>query len=176
MAQIESALVIPVPQAEALVGPLRERFEPSASLGAPAHITLLYPFIDPRQIDDRVLNILAACFRTFTPIEFSLSAIRRFPTGTLYLALDPDEPFRALTRAIWKLFPDTPPYSGHWPDIVPHLSIGQFADEGEVERVADELGRACKDALPASARATDVALIDNSTGRWTRRSTFRLGN
>ena len=50
MPKPESALVILVPEAEPLVRPFRHRFDPSAALGVPAHITLLYPFIAPEQM------------------------------------------------------------------------------------------------------------------------------
>jgi hypothetical protein len=40
----ESAFAVSVPEAERYVGALRDRFDPTAKLGAPAHITLLYPF------------------------------------------------------------------------------------------------------------------------------------
>jgi len=41
----ESALVILVPEAEAIVGRLRQRYDPSAAVGMLAHITLNYPFL-----------------------------------------------------------------------------------------------------------------------------------
>ena len=39
--KIESALIIAVPEAEPLVKAWRERFDYSAGVGVPAHITLL---------------------------------------------------------------------------------------------------------------------------------------
>ena len=39
------ALVVLVPEAEASVGRLRQRYDPSAAVGMPAHITLNYPFL-----------------------------------------------------------------------------------------------------------------------------------
>jgi hypothetical protein len=176
MAKTESALVILVPEAEPLVQPFRDSYEPSAALGVAAHITLLYPFIAPERIDADTLDAVAACFRGFAPIAFSLTAVRRFPAETLYLAPAPDEPFRKLTMAIWDRFPDTPPYGGVWPDIVPHLSLGRFADAGELERVADEFTRASETALPIRAHATTAVLFVNTTGRWVIGPTFKLGN
>lgn len=44
MIVLESALVVLVPEAEALVKSFRDRHDPSAAAGVPAHITLLYPF------------------------------------------------------------------------------------------------------------------------------------
>jgi hypothetical protein len=42
--QATTALVILVPEAEALVKAFRERYDPSAAEGMPAHVTVLYPF------------------------------------------------------------------------------------------------------------------------------------
>jgi len=109
MPKAESALVILVPEAEPLVRPFRERFDPSAALGVPAHITLLHPFIVPERISADTLDAVAECFRGLAPVAFSLTEVRRFPADTLNLAPAPDEPFRKLTLAIWHRFPDTPP-------------------------------------------------------------------
>jgi hypothetical protein len=173
MTPSESALVVMVPEAEALVRPFRERHDPSAAAGVPAHVTVLYPFLPPDAIDARVLDDLRACLRRFAPIHCSLGPIRRFP-GVLYLAPDPDEPFRQLTLAIWERF-RTPPYGGKWPDIVPHLSVAQLADEMQLDRIATEFASEARETLPIAATASAVTLIDNRSGRWQTRAAFALG-
>jgi len=172
----ESALVICVPEAESLVGPYRQRFDPSAAIGVPAHVTLLYPFVDPRGIDAIVTDTLSACFSAHKPIDFELNRVRRFPQETLYLEPDPDQPFRQLTEAVWQRFPETPPYGGRWPDIVPHLSIGQFQEEGTLAQAMRDVSQLWQGALPIRARASGVALIENVTGLWATRHVFQLGN
>jgi hypothetical protein len=92
----------------------------------------------------------------------------------VYLAPDPDEPFRKLTLAIWQRFPDRPPYGGAYPDIVPHLSVGRFSDAEEMDRVAGELAAALNSAPTVRAYASTAVLIENTTGRWTTRCAFRL--
>lgn len=176
MSKTESALVILVPEAEPLVRPFRDLYDPSAALGVPAHITLLYPFIEPEKIGADTLDAIAECFSGFAPIAFSLTEVRRFPAETLYLAPAPDEPFSRLTMAIWDRFPEAPPYGGAWPDIVPHLSVARFADAGELERVADERARVWETALPIRAHARTAVLLVNATGRWVIGPTFKLGN
>ena len=171
----ESALVVLVPEAEPLVGTYRERFDSSAAAGLGAHITLLYPFVEPGKIGESELDLLAECLRGFAPIAFSLAKIRRFPVETLYLEPDPAEPFRQLTMAIWERFPDRPPYGGAWPDIVPHLSVGRFADAAAMDKVAADLARALEQSPPIRARSGTVALIENMAGRWIVRRTFKLG-
>ena len=169
----ESALVVLVPQAEALVGPFRDLYDPSAMAGVPAHITLLYPFRPPEEIDEGVRESLRACFESFASFSFSLSASRRFP-GVLYLAPDSDEPFRQLTSALWRRYPETPPYGGKWPNIVPHLTVAQVADPAALDRVASEFAHASHRRLPITGRTTGVALMDNRSGRWVVRTVFGL--
>jgi 2'-5' RNA ligase superfamily len=72
MSSGESALVVLVPEAEALARPFRDKYEPSAAAGVPAHITLLYPFKAPDEIDDIIVGKLRDCFARFQPIQFAL--------------------------------------------------------------------------------------------------------
>jgi 2'-5' RNA ligase len=174
MSADESALVVLVPDAGQLVKPFRDLYDPSAALGVPAHITLLYPFKPPGQIDDTVLTRLRIGFARFTPIAFTLQSIRHFP-DVLYLAPDPAEPFRALTRTIWAWYPETPPYGGKWPDIVPHLSVASVADQRELGRIATEFEQASRNALPIKATANEISLLEKHSGRWMVRAAFKLG-
>ena len=79
MSSSESALVVLVPEAEAVVKPFRDQYDPSAAAGMPAHITLLYPFKTPDEVDQMTLDGLRDCFACFEPIPFSLGTIQRFP-------------------------------------------------------------------------------------------------
>jgi len=169
----ETALVVLVPEAEFLVKPFRDRFDPSAALGVPAHITLLYPFKPPDEIDEVLLAQLRDGFARFAPIAFALQSIQRFP-GVLYLAPDPVEPFRALIRAITGWYPVTPPYGGKWPDIIPHLSVASVGDEQALARIADEFTRAGRDALPIKATANEVCLLEKRIGCWKLRTSLEL--
>src|ERR1051325_8060387 len=55
MSSSESALVVLVPEAEVFAKPFRDQYDPSAAAGMPAHITLLYPFKAPDEVDDITL-------------------------------------------------------------------------------------------------------------------------
>jgi len=68
-----------VPEAEPFVSAPRERFDPSADAGAPAHITLLHPFVDPVDIGAAILRTLDEIFLGATAFVFRLAAVRRFP-------------------------------------------------------------------------------------------------
>ena len=174
MRAIESALVILVPEAESLVKPFGDKYDPSAAKGCPAHVTLLYPFKPPVEITEADLDNLKRCFSRFPPFHFTLLSTRRF-SNTLYFAPQPDEPFRQLTFTIWDCYPETPPYGGVYSDVVPHLTVADHLPDEQLNRIAAELGEASKGKLPISAQADDVALLDTKSGRWQVRTRFRLG-
>jgi hypothetical protein len=171
---IESALVFLVPEAEALVGPFRDRHDPAAAAGMPAHITLLYPFRPP---DATVLDGLRQCFAPFAPFPFVLVETRRFeaPDAVLYLAPEPAEAFRALTSAIWQRWPERPPYGGRHADVIPHLCVAQVADLQQLDAIALRFEPKAAAVLPIRAMATRVVLMDTRSGWWQIRTTFDLG-
>lgn len=168
----ETVLMVVVPEAEELVRPFRLRFDPSAALGAPAHLTTLYPFLPPARIDGDVCERLTACCAAQAPIDFRLSEIRRFGDEILYLAPAPDEPFRQLTRTLWRLFPQTPPYAGRHAEIIPHLSVAWVRDAALLDQIARDFTIAAAAHPPIKSRATALALFDNASGRWEQRAVF----
>jgi 2'-5' RNA ligase len=168
-----SALIVLVPEAEALVKPFRDAYDPSAAAGMPAHITLLYPFKPPDEIAATVLDALRACLAPFGALHFSLASTRRFP-GVLYLAPSPDDALRRMTMAIWERFPETPPYGGRFADVIPHLTVAQLDDEQRLDRIAAAFALASRDKLPLVAAATEVALMHYRSDRWHVCATFGL--
>jgi 2'-5' RNA ligase superfamily len=92
----------------------------------------------------------------------------------LYLAPEPDEPFRQLVLAIWDQYLETPPYGGKWLDIVPHLSVAWVKDEQQLDRIATDFAQASRGRLPISATAAEVSLMEKRSGRWLIRATFGL--
>src|SRR5262249_10404176 len=114
----ESALIVRVPEAEPHVAHLRERHDPAAQLGVPAHITLLFPFLSPERITAAVLGEIRAIASATAAFSFRLSGPRHFP-GVLYLAPEPPAPFVELTEALVRRFPEFPPYGGQISSILP---------------------------------------------------------
>jgi len=174
MSSGESALVVLVPEAEAVAKPFRDRYDPSAAAGMPAHITLLYPFKAPDDTDETTLDKLRDCFARIKSFRFWLGTIKRFPE-VLYLAPEPDEPFRQLTLSIWGLFPETPPFGGKWAAIIPHLTVAQVANERHLAAIEDDFAKASRGKLPIRAIASNIALMDYRSGHWEVRTMFSLG-
>jgi 2'-5' RNA ligase len=107
----ETALIVPIPEAEDAVGSLRATLDRSASWGVPAHVTVLYPFLPPDDVNSDVLAALNDIISATPRFDIALAHTDWFDDTAVWLAPLPDWPFRDLTSAVWRRFPDTPPYS-----------------------------------------------------------------
>ena len=167
-----SAFAVKVPAAEPLVEDLRRRHDATVALGVPAHITVLVPFMDPALITGEVLDRARRVLQRTPSFSFSLGAVGRFPE-TAYLAPEPAAPFVAMTLALVEAFPDFPPYGGEHAGVIPHLSVAH-GDALRAEETAIELRARLLASGPVHATCTEVALIENSSGRWQDLHVFPL--
>ena len=170
----ETALVVAVPEAEALVRPVRARHDPSAADGMPAHVTVLYPFMDTTVIDQQTGDLLQALFAAHPPFGCRLTHIGSFTDTAVYLAPEPAAPFVALTEAVAARFPDYPPYRGIHASIVPHLTVA-LASGATLNHVADAFARRARAALPIAVPVDAVTLFERQAGRWRERARYALG-
>ncbi len=165
-----SALIIPVAEAEPAVAELRRLHDPAAQDGLPAHVTVLYPFLPPRALDDHVIERLGDLAAAAPAFTFELGQFGRFP-GVLYLAPEPGDPFVALTEAVESQWPNCPPYRGEFDQIIPHLTVAEGALDATESVVSAVSG-----SLPISANAAEIWLmVQERGGHWTVRDRFSLG-
>jgi 2'-5' RNA ligase len=164
-----SALVLPVPDADALVGHLRLAHDPSARAGMGAHVTLLFPFLPAAQIDDGVLARLEEQLRHAGSVELRFDRLARFP-GVSYLALADTEGVSAKIRALAAAWPECPPYGGRFADIVPHLTVA-YGDDPLLDAIEAELAPALPLLIPVR---TAMLAVEDATGRWRERAQFAL--
>ena len=68
----ESAIIVPAPEVEPVVGPLRLQFDMGARLGIPAHITLLYPCLLYTSCVHYIVDLVAARERAAVEKENAL--------------------------------------------------------------------------------------------------------
>jgi 2'-5' RNA ligase len=168
----ETAFIVRVPEAEAHVASLRSRFDAAVRLGVPAHITVLVPFMPPDQITRSVLAQIQAALSQVSSFAFTLSQVRRFP-ATAYLAPEPAAPFIALTEALFREFPQFPPFGGAHESIVPHLTVAN-GDASEATVAEAELEDVIRSNGPISSVCSSVSLLENSTGLWREMHVFAL--
>lgn len=165
----ETALLAVVEAAEPLVGPWRARYDETAPLGVPAHVSVLVPFLDAERIDAQVSADLAGIIAGYRSFTVRFTECRRFPE-VVYLAPTPDEPFRALTESLVARWPECPPYGGQFAEIIPHLTVAH----GQPAEVLDQVDAAVSASLPVTAVVSAVSLFVNDDGRWCRTIDFPL--
>jgi len=169
-----SALVVPVLEAEEVVGRYRRRLDPTTRRGMPAHITVVAPFAPPSEIDEATLTLLTSVLGELSAFSFELRQIGWFGDKVTYLTPEPAEPFVEMTRRVVSAFPSYVPYGGEFAEVVPHLTVGEGAHPIRLRRAARRL----HEKLPVRARANEVWLmtLDDERTRWRRSHTFVLGD
>ena len=173
MSDAMTALVVPIPEAEPVVGAYRQKHDPSAAWGILPHVTVLTPFVTPSRVDDALLAELAALFADMPAFACRFETAGRFP-GIVYLAPRPADRFRAITQRLVAQFPDCPPYGGEFERVVPHLTVLHDCADCLCERVVPCL----EDELPLVAQVNEVMLFEgaNREPGWIRRARFPLGS
>lgn len=127
-------------------------------------MTVLYPFVPPDRINQLVLDRLAEAVGSVPAFDVTLARLSWFGHNVLWLAPEPEHPFRALTTAVWERFPDHPPYRGAHADLVPHLTIGADASLERLQRAA----MAIRPLLPIRSHVAAARLMQGSpdAGTW----------
>jgi hypothetical protein len=153
----QTAVIVPVPAMDPVVGRWRARYDRSEPLGVPAHVTICVPFAPLGDVAG-----LAELVAGTGSLRVRFASLAEFP-GVLYAEPDPGDPFRALTRALARRWPEYPPYGGQFGDeVTPHLTIAESADPGVLaEARADVLPR-----LPMETVLAGAVLLAFDGSRW----------
>jgi hypothetical protein len=135
---------------------------------------VLFPFVDPAAVDDRleeVVRTLAARHRAF---ETSFARVGG-ADGVVWLVPEPDAPFRSLTNDAWGRFPEHPPYGGKFEELIPHLTIGQ-GDPAAIAGLRAEVERDLDGRLPLTVLVDALSLFVSAGGTWSRTARFPLAD
>jgi 2'-5' RNA ligase len=156
-----AAVVVPVPAAEPVVGPWRERFDSSAARGMPAHITALSPFLDEDRLTNDVLAALREVCTERPALDVVFRRTARFP-DVLYLDPEPADGLRQLTLDIAEQWPEAPPYRGAFDEVIPHLTVAHRVGADALHTVEADLLR----GLPVTTRLLEARLYVFDGERW----------
>jgi len=168
----ESALIVEVPEAEPAVGRWRSMLDPVSGVGIPAHVTVLYPFLE--RVSDRALGAIREIASLIPAFAFSLASVARWPS-VIYLPPTPVEPFLDLTERCLTRWPNLRPYGGTFDDIVPHLTVAHEKDAPIDDELAATITEDVAAHLPIDSMARAVSLWVTDGGAWTAHTTFPLG-
>jgi 2'-5' RNA ligase len=172
----ETAVLVLVPEAEGAVAEHRAHLDGAASWGVPAHLSVVYPFVPPADVDEHTLARLAAAIATAPAFDCVFARTDWFGDDVLWLAPEPDAPFRTLTKAVVAAFPAHLPYGGMYDEPTPHLTIGERRLGSTAELTAAE--DAVRAHLPIRARVDRAVLLAGRPehNTWQPVAEFLLGS
>ena len=171
-----SGIIVPI-RLPADLEAIRLREVASARAGAPAHVTLLFPFVPARELRGEHLEHVARLVGSVPAFDVWLREVRRWdpgggaPEGVIWLDPEPSGPFIELTNALGREFPDFGPYGGLHDKIIPHLTIAS-----DDRRRLRTVQAAARPSLPFRRRVSAAILIvEGVDGRWHTRRRFAMG-
>lgn len=168
---MKTGLILPVPEAEPVVGEARERHD-AAAVGAPPHVTLIFPFRPMEAVDGTVLNWLESLFASTPAFELSFARLGRFK-GVRWLRPSPRAPVDDLVARLVRAFPDCPPYEGaHGSRPEPHLTFAVGRDEEALDFVALAVKERMTEPIRAQIRAAALYALDEAG--WREQARFPL--
>ncbi|SCL17787.1 2'-5' RNA ligase superfamily protein [Micromonospora rhizosphaerae] len=163
----QTAIIVAVPEAGHLVDRWRQLYDSSAPLGVPAHVTILYPFLEIGRIDESVVEQLRQLFARQPAVQVKFHRCGRFP-DVLYLEPEPADTFKSLTASIVEHWPEAPPYGGAHDEVVPHLTVAGGIDEETLALIEGDVAA----RLPVQAAVTEARLIAFDGSQWATRTRF----
>jgi 2'-5' RNA ligase superfamily len=108
MEPTQTALIVPVPEAEPAVGRFRASLDRAASWGVPAHVTVLYPFLPPQLVDDQVLAALRDIVAGVPRFDIVLTHVDWFGDTVVWVAPAGSSISRSHRSGVATLPRDTP--------------------------------------------------------------------
>jgi 2'-5' RNA ligase len=129
----------------------------------PAHLTLLYPFVEPPELAKAVRKAIEDVASHHAPFEYELSGMAVWP-DTIYAAVAPTHPFIDLQHDLQAAFPAYPIYGRDATfRFVPHVTIAEGDAVADASVWSDPAWR----TLPRPGRAAALEVIaTGDDGRW----------
>ena len=143
--------------------------------GIPLSITMLYPFAVRSEVQLH-REALRSFFASQPAFDLELARLAQWEeSGAVYAVPEPEQPLRDLMRALWRLFPQFPPYGEVGADPPPHASLTLSGGEDR-SATLERVERRLEGLLPAQFHISEAALMEEEApDRMRLRETFRLG-
>jgi 2'-5' RNA ligase len=172
--KLTTVIMIVAPhEVQAVAVPLMRRYSPDSLARVPAHLTVLYPFVEYDHLDDACFR-LEHIFAGIAPFEITMDGYGEFPT-VLYMKPRDPGPIKRIFRRVYQDFPDCAPYGGTYgDDLTPHMTVGEFESPAELAAAKAALPR----YQPITFRATRLHVmygIDHVTLPWITHTVIPLG-
>ncbi len=125
-----AVVIVASHEVQAIAVPILREYALDTLIRVPAHLTLLYPFVQYEQLEAACQKLRAVCAE-ITPFDITMDGYDHFPTVAFMKPADP-QPLREVFRRLYAVFPECPPYRGQFGyDIHPHMTVGEFDSEAD---------------------------------------------
>ena len=161
-------LVALVPEADDALEASNRLLPHDKRLTAPAHITLVYPFLPSGAVETARAE-MESFFAGLSPVSFRLN-LGWFGREVLILIPDPAELLIHLTQSILDQWPEYPYYGGEYGEVEPHLSLGFRTAE-----LLEPIAAAVEAYVPICVTIAAVSLLVGPHESMTAGQSFRLG-
>jgi 2'-5' RNA ligase len=152
---LESVVLVPALDVGQLVRDLRMQYDPSAAEGISPHVTLMFPFTQPADMTEHIIDTLEGLISQARAFDFSLTRVGQFEQGVVYLEPEPAAPFAHLTREIGRQF-RIKPFGGQFGENpVTHLTVAILDSPLKRQDLVTRLGP----ELPIRVRAEEAWLM-----------------
>jgi 2'-5' RNA ligase len=172
VSELETAVSIVLDDARPQLEPVRAEFHAgSVAMGIPLHLTLLYPFAPPDQVDEVALEEF---FAERDALTVTLVGLGEWPL-VVYAVPEPRDELLAMMRPLWERFPEYPPYGGEIAEPLPHATLAELEEGESLAEVAAGIHAKTESVFPIACRVRDVALLEEyEPDRWRERGRFPL--
>jgi 2'-5' RNA ligase len=141
---------------------LRRRSVADAADGVPAHLTMLYPFVEWDALGLEIGRAIATIAEVHAPIAFRMTGPHRWPDA-IYVAVEPGDPFVRLQADLAATFPAFPIYGEPAGFVfVPHITVAEGSAVHDPRTIDDP---AWAD-LPSASLASRLDVIATDGGPW----------
>jgi hypothetical protein len=154
-------LLIPVREADSVIGRWRYEQDPLATAGVPAHVTLIVPWVEPTLITGETLEDLDSVLHEVKAFEFELTHVDWFGRRILWAAPEPEQPFLELISLLSGRY-GTPPWAGQFDRVIPHLTIAHAGAQGRIVAAAADVAV----RLPLRCNAEEVWVMVGGGEIW----------
>ncbi len=127
--------------------------------------------MDQERLTSDVLDELVRLVAGHPSFSVAFTGCGTFP-DVLYLAPEPDGPFRRLTEDLASRWPEAPPYGGTITDPTPHLTITHGAPLDQAVKAEVDVAA----QLPLIVHIGHAALIAFDGTTWSLRKVLPLGH
>lgn len=126
MRTVTSVTITPPLAVQTLAVPLLREYTYDFPRRLPAHISVLYPFVDVAELSAACRTLRQLCAEV-PPFNLTVEEYGSFP-GVMYMGVRKNPALESLAQQIQLAFPDCIPYGGMFADepVPPHITVGVF--------------------------------------------------